>query len=128
MYVYMSMHGCCIEHMHTLHCLSCPYRLSVCEKALSDYLETKRLAFPRFYFISSADLLDILSKGNQPVEVRPVLVFLKVYKVVRHIVLTHLHVWRRRQCCVCMRVYKCNIHVHEQHHLVLRSTLTCTCN
>eukprot|EP00731_Ephydatia_muelleri_P037632 Em0524g1a len=44
-------------------------RLSVCEKALSDYLETKRLAFPRFYFISSADLLDILSKGNQPVEV-----------------------------------------------------------
>lgn len=44
-------------------------RLSVCEKALAEYLETKRLAFPRFYFISSADLLDILSKGNQPVEV-----------------------------------------------------------
>ena len=44
-------------------------RLAVCEKALADYLETKRLAFPRFYFISSSDLLDILSKGNQPVEV-----------------------------------------------------------
>lgn len=44
-------------------------RLAVCEKALAEYLETKRLAFPRFYFISSADLLDILSKGNQPVEV-----------------------------------------------------------
>ena len=44
-------------------------RLSVCEKALAEYLETKRLAFPRFYFISSADLLDILSKGNQPVQV-----------------------------------------------------------
>ena len=45
-------------------------RLSLCEKALAEYLETKRLAFPRFYFVSSADLLDILSKGNQPIEVR----------------------------------------------------------
>ncbi|XP_047143157.1 dynein beta chain, ciliary isoform X1 [Hydra vulgaris] len=44
-------------------------RLSLCEKALAEYLETKRLAFPRFYFVSPADLLDILSKGNQPLEV-----------------------------------------------------------
>ncbi|ODN03963.1 Dynein beta chain, ciliary [Orchesella cincta] len=41
--------------------------LAVCEKALADYLETKRLAFPRFYFVSSVDLLDILSNGNEPV-------------------------------------------------------------
>ena len=47
----------------------CSCRLSLCEKALAEYLETKRLAFPRFYFVSSADLLDILSKGNQPIEV-----------------------------------------------------------
>ena len=40
--------------------------LTLCEKALAQYLETKRLAFPRFYFVSSADLLDILSNGNQP--------------------------------------------------------------
>lgn len=41
-------------------------QLVLCEKALSDYLETKRLIYPRFYFVSSADLLDILSNGNQP--------------------------------------------------------------
>jgi len=44
-------------------------RLQLCEKALQEYLETKRLAFPRFYFVSSADLLDILSNGNNPREV-----------------------------------------------------------
>ena len=43
--------------------------LAVCEKALAEYLETKRLAFPRFYFVSSSDLLDILSNGNNPVTV-----------------------------------------------------------
>ncbi|EFN63906.1 Dynein beta chain, ciliary [Camponotus floridanus] len=41
-------------------------QLNICEKALSDYLETKKLIYPRFYFISSADLLDILSNGNNP--------------------------------------------------------------
>ncbi|EMP26627.1 Dynein heavy chain 11, axonemal [Chelonia mydas] len=48
---------------------SLQHRLSLCEKALAEYLETKRLAFPRFYFVSSADLLDILSKGTQPRQV-----------------------------------------------------------
>ena len=33
---------------------------------LKDYLETKRIAFPRFYFVAPADLLDILSKGSDP--------------------------------------------------------------
>ena len=41
-------------------------QLVLCEKVLNDYLETKRLAYPRFYFVSSADLLDILSNGNVP--------------------------------------------------------------
>ncbi|XP_053593671.1 dynein beta chain, ciliary [Microplitis demolitor] len=41
-------------------------QLNICEKALFNYLEMKRLAYPRFYFISSADLLDILSNGNNP--------------------------------------------------------------
>lgn len=33
---------------------------------MQDYLETKRIAFPRFYFVAPADLLDILSKGSNP--------------------------------------------------------------
>ncbi|KAA0195809.1 hypothetical protein HAZT_HAZT000174 [Hyalella azteca] len=44
-------------------------QLTVCEKTLAEYLETKRLAFPRFYFVSTADLLDILSNGNLPLKV-----------------------------------------------------------
>nr|XP_015214353.1 PREDICTED: dynein beta chain, ciliary-like [Lepisosteus oculatus] len=43
-------------------------RLSVCEKALAEYLETKRLTFPRFYFVSASDLLEIVSKGTQPTQ------------------------------------------------------------
>ena len=41
-------------------------RLSKCEKALNAFMETKRVDFPRFYFMSSVDLLDVLSKGNNP--------------------------------------------------------------
>ena len=44
-------------------------QLEMCEKALADYMESKRRAFPRFYFVSTADLLDILSNGNNPVKV-----------------------------------------------------------
>jgi dynein heavy chain len=43
--------------------------VQVCEKALADYMESKRRAFPRFYFVSTADLLDILSNGNNPAKV-----------------------------------------------------------
>lgn len=42
---------------------------AICEKALAVYLETKRLAFPRFYFVSQADLMDIVSKGKMPKKV-----------------------------------------------------------
>ncbi|XP_032287636.1 dynein heavy chain 9, axonemal [Phoca vitulina] len=45
-------------------------RLYLCEKALAEYLDTKRLAFPRFYFLSSSDLLDVLSNGTAPQQVQ----------------------------------------------------------
>jgi len=45
--------------------------LELCQKSLGDYLEVKKKKFPRFYFISGADLVDILSKGRYAPNVQP---------------------------------------------------------
>ena len=34
----------------------------------NDYLEQKKKAFPRFYFVANGALLDILSNGNKPLK------------------------------------------------------------
>ena len=40
--------------------------LDSCKKSLADFLNGKRQQFPRFYFVSEADLLDLLSNGSNP--------------------------------------------------------------
>ncbi|DAZ93925.1 TPA: hypothetical protein N0F65_008868 [Lagenidium giganteum] len=45
--------------------------LEVCQKALNQYLDGKKDIFPRFYFVSNASLLEILSNGNVPPKIQP---------------------------------------------------------
>ncbi|PHJ24428.1 dynein heavy chain family protein, partial [Cystoisospora suis] len=55
--------ACCMENrLQDLKGLS--VELDRCQRSLSDYLDTKRIAFPRFCFISDDELLSVLGSSN----------------------------------------------------------------
>ncbi|EFN60095.1 hypothetical protein CHLNCDRAFT_133411 [Chlorella variabilis] len=63
--------ACCTKEGLLRHLEAQQGELELCEKALADFMESKRRAFPRFYFVSSSDLLEILSNGNKPASIMP---------------------------------------------------------
>ncbi len=52
------------------HFLSPPRSNPRCQKALADFLEQKRSAMPRFYFIGDDDLLEILGQAKNPLVIQ----------------------------------------------------------
>ena len=61
-------------------------KLQLCELSLNEFMNTKRRIFPRFFFVATADLLDVLANGNSPAKVVPS--FPKFFQAVRDLELT----------------------------------------
>lgn len=50
---------------------SCNMSFGIVERSLAAYLDSKKLLFPRFFFLSNDELIEILSEAKEPLHIQP---------------------------------------------------------